>query len=452
MGRSGGIEKRKTVSQSASLSRATIANASLEEGALENVFNHDLDQAADQVVGFFERFNLSKKRRFKSRLSKIKYLSKGSISQQMEAESLIKDSIEELAQISPLLENPEAKAAIDNFLKPYKEAALITLANKTDQDLGLLTDSELIRLARWQEGIDRLLKEDTLNSANTYELLTEANGGGDWLKKRLADPKIMNPANDPAEKESIHLQIKIIEGVLAVEADPELKAIDDTIRNSEDEIRDQATLLGDRPNRSLIVLPTPELLGVPPRYSAPAHHCYSSGKDYGQTNKYIFIYSDSIISSSGDRENGTNYSQSDSISFARHELIHAGQVNVFGADRKYRQLAKEAGLSKARDQEEVAEQIKESLTEGLNITRGFESGQVFDQFGIQSTDCAYREEMLALSGVFDQIGLSKDKREDALELLNTLPAGEVVQILDSQLKNSGTKEGFITLFQRLRSN
>jgi hypothetical protein len=453
MGRSG--KRQKMMSGSKTLTRSSARPNQVEavdQAPLNFLFKQGGSQVGDQVVGFFERFSLDKKRRFKMRLKKIKELSNGSASEQIQAESLIKDSVEELAQITSLIDNPEAKAAVDEFLKPYLEVALTTLKNKTNQDLSQLTNAETLRLARWQESINQLKEEGTVNAQNAERLLNEANGAGNWLNKRLTDTKIMDPANDPAEKESLHLQIKIIEGVLAVARDPELNEIDRSVRNQEEQIRLEAAVQGEVPDRSMLVLPTPETLGVPPRHSAPAHHCYSSGKEYGETNKYIFLYADPIIDGSGDRTNGTSFAKEDVISFARHELIHAGQVNIFGADRKYRRAAKEAGLNKARDQEDLAEHVKESLTEGLNITRGFKpnSNKSFDRAGINNTDCSYREELLVLAEVFDIIGLDNSQREETLDLLNSLSAGDVVEFFDQQLKGAG--EGFLNLFSRLLKN
>lgn len=355
-----------------------------------------------------------------------------------EGESKMLDIIENLS-VDP--SRPEIK----QFLIPYLAAA----REGIDLDTDNLSDTEVLRLYRWQGAVEKLLDQETLNSANAFSILADANGDQveTWMRDRISKRKGLGSLKEikSGDKENISFQTHLIEGVLAVENDPAIKSLDRLLREREDDIRDQASVLGNRPMEDLVVVPHAGWVGPSRDKGAIAHHCYSDGTDYGIDSEYVLIYAGQIRDSSGDIENGTNYTEGDMINTARHELIHAAQAEYYQSDRPFREECKKIGIESRHKQDQLAKDLKEALTESLNIIRAYP--HVRDNFSresISTVDCSYRDHVVAMSDALAQSNVGD--RAQAIELLNSFGPGEVVKGIDHELGKAGRSSQFLSMF------
>jgi hypothetical protein len=313
-----------------------------------------------------------------------------------------------------------------------------------------LVDLKVLILSRWRDNIKNLMRRQSINSSHVFNLLANANGSddpNDWLLAGEEDPYQAIKYSRLGFKDSscLSLQSRLIEAARVVEKSPQMRAVEHHLRKQEESLRDQATVLGRRPENELIVIPHANWIfnsDTNPEFDDDSmsmktkewgSHCENSAQKANQGFSMVYIAPQIEFKRSTVKES--------SISTARHELIHESQLPTAQFnDENFVSQAKDFLDTEDLDPTELnPSRIKEGITEALNAIRSPEHKKLaatMSSNDVPVDAVSYLPEVKAWFKILDRLEISAEDKAFLLENFNTMNASQIKQIVENGLQKS----------------
>jgi hypothetical protein len=394
--------------------------------------------------------------------------------------SALNNLLEELIDIQIELQHfPDLKGTANLLTRKFIEPAE-KLLMKAIKNAGLPADNlEIDPLSamyffRWSDNIRQLNLQKSGNAGNVFDLLCQVNGTDDinqWIAEKIVNKYHSDQTEDwnilltgSERLSSLRGQSLLIEGALASTRDEAVRKRHSELRTNEEELRSQATVLGNRPLVPLLCLSnsvwnvsTTDNICLATKDKI-AGHAFSFTRKDGTVSRYAVYY--------------TSRYSFDVKNVVRHELIHTVQCPVKEWSKGFKEF-EQKWRENNPDREPLTHpnnysrgipfSLREALTELLNQTRSceasvrnFSQGLLFkensyfippshqqkfiNKVNVKTLPSytTYKEEVSALLLIFEKANIAPEDRAFITEVLMTMPAKSVVETLNIHLSRSGT--------------